>query len=80
MITDKDIKKLTDYQLEVFKEVFVTKDLFDEKITKLQTSVDNLSKDVKDIKDDKSILNNRMKNAENWIDKASPKLGLKFDH
>jgi hypothetical protein len=80
MITDKDIKKLTAYQLEVFKDVFVTSDVFDEKINKLQSSVDNIAKDVKVLKDDNLVMNHRVKKIENWVDKASPKLGLKFDH
>ena len=80
MLTSKDIENLTKYQLEVFKDVFVTKEDFDPKITKLQTSIDNMAKDIKDLKEDKVIVNHRMKNAENWIDKASPKLGLDFKH
>ena len=79
MLTIEDIKKLTEYQ----KEVFVTKRDFEEfkgDFSKLQTSVDNMAKDVKDMKEDKVIINNRMKNAEDWIDKATPKLGLEFKH
>jgi len=83
MFTDDDIKKLTNYQLDVFKGVFVTKDDFVELkdgVNLLQTSVDNIAKDVKDLKEEKLIINNRMKNAEDWIDKASPKLGIEFKH
>ena len=79
MLSIEDIKKLTEYQ----KEVFVTKDDFEDfkgSFSKLQTSVDNIAKDVKDIKEDKVIMNSRMKNVENWVDKASPKLGLDFKH
>lgn len=84
MFTDEDIKKLTNYQLEVFKDVFVTKEDFGvvgeikTSLNTLQTSVDNMAKDIKDLKGEKTIMNYRMKNAEDWIDKASPKLGLEF--
>ena len=79
MLTKKDIENLTEYQ----KHVFVTKDDMEEVTTKpttIQTSIDNLTKDVKDLKQEKTIINHRMKNAENWIDIASPKLGLEFKH
>jgi predicted nucleic acid-binding Zn-ribbon protein len=83
MLTDKDIQKLTKYLLEVFKDVFLTKkdgEIIDRKLNMLQTSIDNISKDVRELKDEKLILNHRMKNTENWIDQASPKLGIEFKH
>lgn len=83
MITDQDIKKLTDYQKEVFKDVFFTKEdgqRLEEKIDKVQTTVDVLVKDVKDLKQEKTVLNHCMKKTEDWIDQASPKLGLEFKH
>lgn len=46
MLTTEDITKLTEYQTEVFKDVFATKDDFktlDVKIDKLQTSVDSFA-------------------------------------
>lgn len=83
MITTSDIKRITAYQLEVFKDVFMTKEdgkRLEERIDKVQTTVDGLVKDVKDLKDDKTVTNYRMKNVENWIDQASPKINLKFKH
>lgn len=86
MITDEEIKKLTNYQLEVFKDVFVTKEDFEAvegiktSVNTLQTSVDNIARDIKDLKGEKTVINYRMKNAEDWIDQASPKLGLEFKH
>lgn len=43
MLTDEDIKNLTEYQLKVFKRVFVTKDAFNRLISKLQSCVDKLA-------------------------------------
>ena len=79
MLTKRDIENLTEYQ----KHVFVTKEdnkKVETKIDKIQTTVDVLVKDVKDLKDEMMIVNHRMKNVENWVDEASPKLGLKFEH
>ncbi len=83
MITQKDIEALTKYQKEVFKDVFFTKEdgkKIESKIDKIQITADTLVKDAKDLKDDKLIMNHRMKKVEDWVDKASPKLGLKFEH
>jgi len=79
MITINEIKKLTEFQ----KEVFMTKEdgkEIKESLGTIQTSLDNLAKDVKDLKQEKTVINYRMKNVENWVDKASPKLGLGFKH
>lgn len=83
MLSTDEIKKLTEYQVEVFKDVFVTKDDIKDingKLNNLQTSVDNLSKDKKDKIDEIITINRRLKETENWIDKAAPKLDIKFDH
>lgn len=83
MLTPEDIKKLTDYQLEVFKEVFVTKEDFKNlkgSFDTLQTSVDAVIKD-KVIRDTESTASAyRIKEIENWVDKAASKLDLEFRH
>ena len=83
MLTPEDIKNLTEYQ----KTVFATKEDFEDVTEELKTSfstlitsVDNIAKDVKILKDEKLVRNDRIKNLENWTDKASTKLGLDFKH
>lgn len=83
MLTPEDIKNLTEFQ----KMVFVTQESFDKGIEKmqksfstLQSSVDAISKDKKDKTDEIITVNHRLKETENWIDKAAKKLDIKFEH
>lgn len=83
MLTADDIKKLTDYQLVVFKDAFATKDgikNLDTKIDALLTSVDAITKHDKDRDEGATVLDKRIKNTEDWIDQAAPKVGVKFQH
>jgi hypothetical protein len=48
MLNTEDIKKLTEYQIEVFKDVFLTKEdgkKLETKVDKVQTSLDAVLKD-----------------------------------
>ncbi len=83
MLTSEDIKNLTEYQ----KLVFVTQESFDKAVEKLgksisnvQSSVDGIAKDNTTKSQEIPTLNYRMKETENWIDKAAVKLGIKFEH
>ena len=118
MLEPEDIKKLTEYQLKAYKEVFLTKedgkeiradvqklhadvstlkaDVFvlkedqsemkvtmqslETKIDKVQNSVDGLVKLYKDDSQEITVLNGRMKNTEDFLDKVAPKLKLGFKH
>ncbi|GEM_PF-1534743 len=90
MLTAEDIKKITQAQIEAQKEIFFTKGEMDEKFysksgmdvkfSNLQTSVDAIAKDKDISTTEATVLSHRMKEAENWIDKAAPKLGIKFEH
>ena len=83
MIDTEDIKKLTKYLTEAFKDVFATKEdlnKIDAKIDKVQTSLDAVLVDKQTRDKEVIVLNYRMKNAEDFLDKAAPKLGLKFEH
>ena len=83
MLTTDEIKKLTEYQVEVFKDVFATKEDIKEiktSLNTLQTSVNNLSKESLTNEDERRISNRRIKDLENWADKAAPKVGIAFDH
>lgn len=78
-MTIEEIEKLTEYQ----KNVFMTKEdgeKLEGKIDKIQTTLDGFAKTSTDNKQEITVLNHRMKATENWIDKASPKLGLEFKH
>jgi len=86
MLTPQDIKKITEYQKEVFvtkDEFYRTFDEFNNKFTglfsTLQTSVDAIALDNRNFQRELATLNHRVKNTENWIPKASPKLGIKFN-
>ena len=83
MLSADEIKKLTEYQVEVFKDVFATKEDIKEiktSLNTLQTSVNNLSKESLTNEDERRISNRRIKDLENWADKAAPKVGIAFDH
>jgi len=83
MLSTDEIKKLTEYQVEVFKDVFATKDdiaKLDGKLNALQTSVDSLSKDTRKNEQEQLVSNKRIKGLEDWVDKAAPKLDLEFKH
>lgn len=83
MLTQEDIQKIIDAQ----KEVFYSKEELDKKFdgvtssfSVLQTAVDKIvSKDKTEVEEGVTVAY-RMKNAENWIDKAAPKLDLEFKH
>ncbi|MFA6908425.1 MAG: hypothetical protein WC289_00895 [Patescibacteria group bacterium] len=81
MLDIQDIKKLTDYQLNVYKEVFWTREegkALDIKVDKIQSTLDAVLKD-KGMRDTEiTILNHRMMRTENFLHKASPKLGITF--
>lgn len=83
MLDTEDIKKLTKYQIEVFKDVFATKEDLkktDSKIDKIQTSLDAVLNDKQTRDQEVKVLNYRMKQAEGVLDKVAPKLGLKYEH
>ena len=122
MLDTEDIKKLTEYQLKAYKEVFLTKedgkeleakvdklettlkadtavikaDVFvlkedmaeiketthtlETKIDKVQNTVDSMAKMYRDDNQEITVLNSRMKNAEDFLDKAAPKLKMEFKH
>ena len=83
MLSIEEIEKLTNYQVEVFKDVFVTKEDIKEiktSLNVLQTSVVNLSTDKENATEEITTVNRRLKEAGNWIDKAAEKLDIKFQH
>jgi deoxyhypusine synthase len=82
-MTFEEIKKLTEYQIEIFKDVFVTKDEFGEmklSFNRLQNTVDRILKETLTIRQEMASMNHRLTKTENWIDKAAPKVGVPFEH
>lgn len=83
MLTSQDIEKLTNYLVEVLKSIFATKEDFKElkdDFSKFQRTVDNIAKEKLTREQESAVLAYRMKNAEDWIDKAAPKVELEFRH
>jgi cob(I)alamin adenosyltransferase len=79
MLTPEDIKNLTEFQ----KTVFVTKDDLkglEDKVDKVQTSLDVVIKEKTTNDQERKVANRRIKELENWVDKAAPKLDIKFEH
>ena len=83
MLTTDEIKKLTEYQVEVFKDVFATKDDIkglEIKINNVQTSLDIVLKDKKTFEQEQTVASHRIKDLEDWTDKAASKLNIRFEH
>ena len=82
MLTTKEIKRLTEYLIIAFKDVFATKDdinRIEKKIDTLKTTVDGLSKEKKTNNDERVIANYRLKKIEEWVEVVAPKVGVKFE-
>ncbi len=84
MLTSKDIQKL----IEAFTKIFYTKEDIDDKFNSvaskedfrvLQTSVDSIAVKVDKLSAEMVISNSRHKRAEDWIGKASKKIGIEFE-
>ena len=85
MLTTNDMVKLSRFLKEDFKDTFVTKVYFDEKFSELhqnfsnlQSSVDSIAQEFKRSTDERIILGSRVDRAEDWIEKAGIKIGLKY--
>lgn len=81
MLSTDDIQKLTEYQKEVFKDVFFTKEdgqKLETKINNVQSTLDAVLKEKTTSEQDRTISNRRIKDLEGFADKAAPKLGLEF--
>lgn len=76
----QDFSELLQYLDEKFTEVNSKVDSLAVSMNTLQQSVDGLSKDKQVKTDEILILNHRVKSTEDWIDKASPQIGIKFEH
>jgi hypothetical protein len=82
MLTSDDIKNLTTYQLDVFKDTFATKDDvkdLKEEITGLRTSVDNMAKEVRAYYQEMAVLMHKVERMESWIKQVSVKVGVGYN-
>jgi len=80
MLTNEDIQKLSAVLAtkEDLKD-FYNKIEMDEKFTSLQTSVDNLATIFKKYYEEQQVFINKVKHIEDWIKKASTKLGVDYN-
>lgn len=81
MFTTEQLKQLSNFLINEFKEVFATKADFkvlDDKISTLQNSVDGLAKLGSDNQDEVAALGGRVDNVKGWVKVAAPKLGLEY--
>lgn len=82
----KEMEDLTEHLKLVFIDVFMTKEdgkalelRLDTKLDKIQNSLDLFARQNNINTGEIKILNKRMKSAEDWIDQASPKIGVIFE-
>ena len=81
MLTPEDIKNLTDYQLEVFKDTFTTKEDFKDlksSFSALQTSVDAFAKRADTYYQEMAVLSHKVERMEQWIKAVSEKIGVSY--
>ncbi len=82
MLTFEEIKKLTAYQLEVFKDVFATKEDLEGlrgQFRHMQNTLDSALKDGKDNKQEILVNGHRVDRLEKWAKKAGGKIDIKFE-
>lgn len=77
MLTSDDIKLI----IEAEKEVFPTKDDFSDlrkDFRELQTSVDTYAKKADTYYQEMAVMRHRVERMEEWIQKASQKIGVEY--
>jgi uncharacterized protein Yka (UPF0111/DUF47 family) len=78
---------LTKTDIQLLKEIFVTKDefhqgftLLNEKVDSLTTSVDGLVKMTVVNTDELKAMSHRIHKLERWADRAGERIGIKIEH
>jgi hypothetical protein len=82
-MTIQEMELLTEYLKGTFwtkEEGRVLELKMESMLNKIQTSLDRFAIQSENNRQEITVLNNRMKTTEEWIDQASPKLGLEFKH
>ena len=83
MLTDKDIQKIIKANIEVGKEVFTTKEDFEElrqDFRKLQSSVDRYLTKTEKWYQEMKMLSHKVDRHEKWINQIARKLGVKLEY
>ena len=82
MLTTKDLENIGEY----LKNIFVTKDEFktefealDEKMDRLQTSVDGIAKQFQTNNQETIVQKHKVSRLEAWVIKAAAKIGLDYN-
>ncbi len=81
MLTTKDIKNLTEFQEEVFKNTFATKaDVKDIKasLNILTTAVDSFAQEMRGWRQEKTFIDKRLERHDEWFKLLSEKVGIKL--
>ena len=79
----EDIKNLTEYQLDVFKDVFATKADFkrlEEKVDSLTNAVDSFAKEALKNSQEITALTYRIGNLEKNLKKVAEKVGVELKY
>ena len=82
MLTNKDIQKITEANIETGKEVFTTKKDFEDlkkDFRKLQSSVDRYLTKTEKWYQEMKMLSNQVDRHEKWIQLLAGKLGVKLE-
>jgi len=82
MLTDQDIKKIIEANIEAGKEVFTTKEDFGElrkDFRKLQSSVDRYLTKTEKWYQEMKMLSHKVDRHEKWIQLLAGKLGVKLE-
>jgi predicted nucleic acid-binding Zn-ribbon protein len=81
IFTVEQFKQLSDFLIDEFKEVFATKEDLKElkdQISEIQTTMDGIAKLAAKHDDEIPIMGSRIDRVESWVQKAAPKIGLKY--
>lgn len=81
MLTAEDIKNLTDYQKEAFKDTFATKnDMADVKaqLNVLTMAVDGFAKEMRGWREEKAATDHRLDTHDQWFKILADKVGVKL--
>ena len=83
MLTDREIKRLSDYIIAIASDIFVTKAEFNELLAEVRrtlTVVDGYSKQMKDFNEEFTATKYKVYDTmEPWIEKAAIKIDVDYE-
>jgi uncharacterized coiled-coil DUF342 family protein len=83
MLTNEDVKKITEANLEVNREIFATKEDFEElrqDFRKLQSAVDTYAQKADAYFQEMVMLSHKVDRLEKWILQIAEKTGVTLEH